>query len=117
MRKKKLFNQTDKDFKCIFPCPHNSSCCHDGVTINENEMQLIKYKFGKEYFIWDENEKEYRTKTKNKKCIFLIENKCIIHKESFYPEICREYPLKQGDGEGPYQFEIVCPEWLITPSC
>lgn len=86
-----------------FPCPHKSCCCNYGASLTDGEAVIIEQLYGSESVIYVED--EFRTNIVDGKCFFLKENKCMIHGESFYPAVCKDFPLN-------YMFDkTICPEF------
>lgn len=86
-----------------WPCPHASACCSFGVDLLPLEAINIIAAHGEDTVV------ELRTAVVDGHCVFLDDNKCSIHNETYYPSVCRAYPLDAEHG-GEYEGEHVCPE-------
>lgn len=96
-----------------FPCPHNSCCCNYGVDLTDDEAMLIIAHHGEDTIYADLRpndrgaiERIFRTCVRNNVCIFLKDNACTIHNESYYPIACKIFPY----GHLP-QERLICPEF------
>src|SRR3990172_364821 len=98
-----------------FPCPHRSACCAHGTTLTEEEARGLaaRYGAGKVYQTrWG----EWRTRIRNRRCVFLVNNLCTIHDDPHYPAVCQGFPWTDAEHGGPYQFDqTICPEFVTRP--
>jgi hypothetical protein len=59
---------------------------------------------------------EWRTRVRGGRCVFLRDNVCLIHAESYYPSVCRGFPWTDAETGGPYAFDqTICPEFVSRP--
>jgi Fe-S-cluster containining protein len=50
------------------------------------------------------------------RCVFLGDNRCLIHGDPHYPAVCRGFPWTDAETGGPYRGEPeVCPELVLRP--
>ena len=98
-----------------FPCPHESSCCAYGVTLSDHEAVEIEKVHGTAVFYrtrWG----EWRTRRRAKRCVFLRDNVCTIHGESYYPAVCKGFPWTDAETDRPYEYDqTICPEFINHP--
>jgi hypothetical protein len=48
--------------------------------------------------------------------VFLKDNLCTIHTQSFYPAVCRGFPWTDAETGGPYEYDrTICPEFVSRP--
>jgi hypothetical protein len=98
-----------------FPCPHHSACCAFGVTLSDDEAAAITRVHGSDP-IYRTRWGEWRTRVRGGRCIFLQDNVCTIHAESYYPAVCRGFPWTDAETGGPYQYDrTICPEFVTRP--
>jgi hypothetical protein len=99
-----------------YPCPHQSICCSWGTTLSDEEAEAIGKARGAHtrYLTrWG----EWRTRVRGGRCIFLGNNVCTIHGESFYPAVCRGFPWTDAETGGPYEYDqTICPEFVQRPA-
>lgn len=99
------------DLPC-YPCPHGSSCCYWGVSLVGDEEKTIRGLYGDAALVWDDEDKEWRTSVVDGKCFFLKNNACSIHKESYYPRICKGFPWLDGETGQEYPYDrSICGEF------
>ena len=97
------------------PCPHQSSCCAYGVTLSDQEAAAIIQRHGAA-MIYRTRWGEWRTRVRRKRCVFLRDNLCTIHAESYYPAVCRGFPWTDAETGGPYEYDrTIYPEFVIRP--
>jgi len=98
-----------------FPCPHASACCAYGVTLSDDEAEVIAREHGA-HMIYQTRWGEWRTRVRQRRCVFLVENRCTIHGQSYYPAVCRGFPWTDAETGEPYQYDqTICPEFLARP--
>jgi hypothetical protein len=98
-----------------FPCPHASNCCSWGVTLSESEAEALGASYGRDK-VYRTRWGEWRTRVKHRRCVFLVDNGCTIHKDPHYPEVCRAFPWTDAETGGPYEYDqTICPEFLEHP--
>jgi hypothetical protein len=105
------------DFPALpcYPCPHDSACCAYGATVSEKEAEAIIRAQG-EGKVYRTRWGEWRTRVKNRRCVFLKGGACSIHAEPYYPAVCRGFPWTDAETGGPYEFDqAICPEFLLRP--
>ena len=99
-----------------YPCPHLSSCCAYGATLSPREAKAIARRFGKDR-IYLTRWGEWRTRVKNKRCVFLSDNSCTLHSSDVYPGTCRGFPWTLADGTTPYPYpKNICGEIRLIES-
>jgi Fe-S-cluster containining protein len=99
-----------------YPCPHNSVCCSWGTSLNLKEADVLRAKYGADAVVWDDEEKEWRTRVDDGRCMFLSGNSCSLHELPEYPSVCREFPWRDPETGGPYQYDLsICPEFPDEP--
>jgi hypothetical protein len=98
-----------------YPCPHQSACCAYGVTLSEEEA-LAMMKVHGEAVAYQARWGEWRTRVQSGRCVFLRDNVCVIHAESYYPAVCRCFPWTDAETGGPYEYDrTICPEFVASP--
>lgn len=98
-----------------YPCPHQSACCGWGTTVSDEEAEAITRHHGEGY-VYLTRWGEWRTRVRQRRCIFLRDNACSIHAEPYYPAVCRGFPWTDAETGGPYEFDrTICPEILARP--
>ncbi len=98
-----------------YPCPHHSACCAYGVTLSDAEAEAITNRYGPQK-LYRTRWGEWRTRVKNRRCVFLSDNSCSIYRETFYPAVCRGFPWTDAETGGPYEFDrTICPEFVGNP--
>ncbi len=98
-----------------YPCPHHSACCAYGVTLSDEEAQVIGPRYGEEK-IYQTRDGEWRTRIRDGRCVFLVENACQLHDQPEYPAVCRGFPWTDAETGGPYEFDqTICPEFIHRP--
>lgn len=98
-----------------YPCPHDSNCCSWGATVTDEEASAILAEFGDGH-VYQTRWGEWRTRIRNGKCAFLVDNQCQIHGRPYYPEVCRCFPWRDAETGGPYEFDqTICPEFSSRP--
>ena len=98
-----------------FPCPHQSACCAYGVTLSEEEASAIAARHGADR-IYRARWGEWRTRVRNRRCVFLVDNACTLHAQPEYPAVCRGFPWIDVETGGPYEFDqTICPEFVQRP--
>ena len=98
-----------------FPCPHHSACCTYGTTVSPTEAKAIIADHG-EGKVYLNRWGEWRTRVKEGKCVFVVDNGCSIHNQPYYPVVCRGFPWTDAETGGPYEFEQeICPEFVKHP--
>jgi Putative zinc- or iron-chelating domain len=98
-----------------FPCPHQSACCAYGVTLSNSEADAIARAHGADS-IYRTRWGEWRTRVRNRRCVFLVENRCAIHGQDYYPAVCRGFPWTDAETGGPYEYDrTICPEFVTHP--
>lgn len=94
-----------------FPCPHASNCCSWGVTLSDEEAQALGERYGHQ-LLYKSRWGEWRTRVRQGKCVFLVNNACSIHADPHYPAVCRGFPFTDAETGGPYRYDqTICPEF------
>ena len=94
-----------------YPCPYNSSCCAYGVTLSDGEAALIQAAHGPG-MVYRTRWGEWRTRVKNRRCVFHRDGGCTIHTEPYYPTLCRGFPWTDAETGEPYQYDVtICGEF------
>jgi hypothetical protein len=105
------------DFPALpcYPCPHRSACCAYGVTLSDAEAASITHSHGGA-MVYQTRWGEWRTRVRAGRCVFLQDNVCTIHAQSYYPSVCRGFPWTDAETGGPYEFDqTICPEFVTRP--
>jgi hypothetical protein len=56
---------------------------------------------------------EWRTRVRGGYCVFLRDNRCLLHGKAYYPAVCRGFPWTDAETGGPYQYDqTICPEFV-----
>ncbi|HET8650588.1 MAG TPA: YkgJ family cysteine cluster protein [Gemmatimonadales bacterium] len=98
-----------------YPCPHASACCAHGATVSDEEAAAITAAEGSG-LVYQTRWGEWRTRVKNRRCVFLRDNTCSIHAQPYYPAVCRGFPWTDAETGGPYEYDrTICPEFLARP--
>lgn len=98
-----------------FPCPHGASCCAYGVTLGEDEAVAIAREHGADT-VYRTRWGEWRTRVRQRRCVFLVENRCTIHGRPYYPAVCRGFPWTDAETGGAYEYDqTICPEFVSRP--
>jgi Fe-S-cluster containining protein len=98
-----------------YPCPHASSCCAYGTTLTQIEAHDLAARYGEER-VYQTRWGEWRTRVRQKRCVFLVNNACSIHADPSYPAVCRHFPWTQAETGGPYEFDrSICGEIAARP--
>jgi Fe-S-cluster containining protein len=94
-----------------FPCPHASNCCSWGVTLSDEEAAALGERYGHQ-LLYKSRWGEWRTRVRQGKCVFLVNNACSIHADPHYPAVCRGFPFTDAETGGPYRYDqTICPEF------
>ncbi len=97
------------------PCPHQSACCAYGTSLTPREAKVLLRAHGPET-VYLTRWKEWRTRVRGGRCVFLVENSCTLHDSPSYPAVCRGFPLTDGSGKKPYgPYTDICPELVAPP--
>ena len=97
-----------------FPCPHRAACCGWGTTLTDEEAASLTSRFGDVAYRtrWG----EWRTRVKNRRCVFFNGEGCSIHADPSYPQVCRGFPWTDAETGGPYEYDrTICPEFIARP--
>ena len=98
-----------------YPCPHHSACCAYGTTLSDTEAAAIAATHGSDK-IFRIRGGEWRTRVKNRRCVFLVNNSCSIYDKAYYPAVCRGFPFVDAETGGPYEYDrTICPEFERRP--
>lgn len=98
-----------------FPCPHNAACCAYGATVNDDEARAIQADIGGDG-IYQLKSGEWRTRVRDGRCVYFRDGGCRIHGKSYYPAVCRGFPWRDSETDGPYEFDrTICPEFIERP--
>jgi hypothetical protein len=98
-----------------FPCPHDSACCSHGATVSDQEVEAIIRAHGRGP-IYQTRWGEWRTRVRNRRCVFFANGGCTLHVESYYPAVCLGFPWTDAETGGPYEFDqTICPEFVLRP--
>ena len=98
-----------------FPCPHQSSCCAHGTTVTPAEAIGLSRKHGEDK-VYRTRWGEWRTRVREGRCIFLLNNVCTIHADPYYPAVCRDFPWIDTETGGHYKFDqTICGEFAQRP--
>ena len=98
-----------------YPCPHASSCCAYGTTLTDDEAAAIAARHGAGT-VYRTRWGEWRTRVRNRRCVFFRDGVCSIHAEAYYPAVCRGFPWTDAETGGAYEFDrTICPEFVARP--
>ncbi|HET9276128.1 MAG TPA: YkgJ family cysteine cluster protein [Gemmatimonadales bacterium] len=98
-----------------YPCPHLSACCGWGTTLSDDEAAAIIREHGLEK-VYRSRDGEWRTRVRNRRCVFLVDNRCSIYHRPYYPAVCRGFPWLDAETGGPYEYDrTICPEFVERP--
>jgi hypothetical protein len=98
-----------------YPCPHRAACCAYGTTLSDDEARIIRQRHGA-HLIYQTRTGEWRTRVRNRRCVFLADNVCTIYNQPYYPAVCRGFPWLDAETGGPYEFDRdICPEFVKRP--
>lgn len=98
-----------------YPCPHASVCCSWGTTLTDEEAAAIARDHGGDT-VYRTRWGEWRTRVRNRRCVFLKHNACTIHGKPYYPEVCRGFPWFDAVTGGPYEYDqTICPQLAAEP--
>lgn len=96
-----------------FPCPHSSSCCAYGTTLSDSEAELIEANHGAG-MVYRTRWGEWRTRVRNKRCVFHSGGGCAIHDKPYYPTLCRGFPWTDAETGEPYEYDVtICGEFAV----
>jgi hypothetical protein len=85
------------------------------VTLSEDEAGMIAREHGGDV-VYQTRWGEWRTRVRQGRCVFLLENRCTIHGRSYYPAVCRGFPWTDAETGGPYEYDrTICPEFVNRP--
>jgi hypothetical protein len=105
------------DFPALpcYPCPHHSACCAFGTTVTPEEAAGLSRRYGEDK-VYRTRWGEWRTRVRNGRCVFLVNNVCTVHDDPHYPAVCRGFPWTDAETGGPYEFDqTICPEFIARP--
>ena len=95
-----------------FPCPHASSCCAYGTTLSDEEAATIEAHHGAG-LVYRTRWGEWRTRVRNRRCVFHANGGCTLHDKEYYPTLCRGFPWTDSETGEPYQFDVtICGEFV-----
>ena len=96
-----------------FPCPHESSCCAYGTTLSEGEAAIIEANHGAGH-VYRTRWGEWRTRVRNKRCVFHADGGCSLHDKPYYPTICSGFPWTDAETGEPYEFDVtICGVFVV----
>jgi hypothetical protein len=85
------------------------------VTLSDEEAAAIAAARGDDT-VYQTRWGEWRTRVRNRRCVFLVENRCTIHGQPFYPAVCGGFPWTDAETGGPYEYDqTICPEFVQYP--
>lgn len=97
-----------------FPCPHASSCCAYGATVDEREAAAIEANLGPG-LVYQTRWGELRTRVRNRRCVLHRDGGCVIHDKDYYPTTCRGFPWTDDTGSR-YEYDIsICGAFEASP--
>lgn len=98
-----------------YPCPHQGSCCAYGSTVTDEEAAAIEAGHGKG-MVYQTRWGEWRTRVRNKRCVFHKDGGCSIHDRPYYPKLCGSFPWIDGEHAGRYEHDLtICGEFVARP--
>lgn len=96
-----------------FPCPHRSACCAFGTTVTDEEAAGLSARYGEDR-VYRTRWGEWRTRVRQGRCVFLVDNVCAIHNDPHYPAVCRGFPWIDAETRGAYEYDqTICPEFVV----
>ena len=105
----------DRPLPCS-PCPHQSACCAWGTSLTPDEARRLLGSHGPGA-VYRTRWNEWRTRVRGGRCVFLVDNACVLHHTPDYPSVCRGFPLTDASGKKPYGIETdICPELVSLTS-
>ena len=85
------------------------------MTLSEDEAEVIAREHGGD-MVYQTRWGEWRTRVRQGRCVFLLENRCTIHGRSYYPAVCRGFPWTDAETGGAYEYDqTICPEFVSRP--
>ncbi len=98
-----------------FPCPHNSSCCAYGTTLNEQEAAAIEAHHGPG-LVYKTRYGEWRTRVRDRRCVMFQNGSCTIHDKPYYPTLCAGFPWIDAETGERYEYDVhICGEFDKRP--
>lgn len=98
-----------------FPCPHNSSCCAHGTTLSEEEAAIVAANHGIGT-VYRTRWGEWRTRVRNRRCVFHSGGGCTLHDKPYYPTLCQGFPWTDAETGEPYEYDVtICGEFAARP--
>jgi hypothetical protein len=88
-----------------YPCPYNSSCCAYGTSVSDGEAAAIEAKHGPG-MLYKTRWGEWRTRVRNKRCVFHRDGGCSIHDQPYFPAVCRGFPWTDAETGGSYEHDV-----------
>ncbi|HEX5577221.1 MAG TPA: hypothetical protein VFX40_02540 [Gemmatimonadaceae bacterium] len=57
---------------------------------------------------------EWRTRVRNKRCVFHSGGGCAIHDKPYYPTLCQGFPWTDAETGEPYEYDVtICGEFAV----
>lgn len=98
-----------------YPCPHDASCCAYGTTVSDDEAAAIQKVHGPG-LVYQTRWGEWRTRVRNKRCVFYREGACTIHDQPYYPVQCQTFPWTDPETGARYEYDVmICGEFGARP--
>ena len=98
-----------------YPCPHEASCCAYGTSVTDEEAVAIETAHGPG-FVYQTRWGEWRTRVRNKRCVFYKDGGCTIHDQSYYPVQCGAFPWIDPATGARYEYDVtICGEFGARP--
>ncbi len=98
-----------------YPCPHDASCCAYGTTLTDEEAEQIVQTHGAE-LVYRTRWGEWRTRVRNKRCVFYGNGSCTIHDRAYYPVQCQAFPWTDPETGARYEYDVmICGEFELRP--
>ncbi|HEX4681091.1 MAG TPA: hypothetical protein VH277_00210 [Gemmatimonadaceae bacterium] len=98
-----------------FPCPYSASCCAYGTSLTAGEAAAIEARHGPGK-VYRTRWGEWRTRVRDKRCVFLLDGGCTIHDQEYYPSQCRDFPWIDSTTGGRYEYDVdICGAFGARP--
>ena len=60
---------------------------------------------------------EWRTRVRNRRCVFFAGGGCTLHDKPYYPAVCAGFPWTDAETGGVYEFDVtICPQLAADPA-
>lgn len=98
-----------------YPCPYDASCCAYGTSLTDEEVVAIEAEHGPG-LAYRTRSGEWRTRVRQKRCVFYRDGGCSIHDRPYYPITCKGFPWTDSETGGRYLYEVtICGAFVDRP--